>query len=339
MKNKSKYHIKGEDIVKYLNNELSAPKQQEFEALLENDPENRKQFEDFKKLWSHSNKLSAIENINISKDWQNTKQRMGFVQNNPVKSLQLKQSRIRFLRIAATIIILLGTGLLLRQYLFTSPENILVQTGDFKKEITLPDGSLIALNKYSELSYPEKFKRKERLVKLSGEAFFEVTKNQNKKFKIDIEENAMVEVLGTSFNIKSEKVGSTIDVNVVSGKVAFYTPANKNAKTILTKNENAFLQNGVISDHLPKDKNFLSWRTGVLYFEDETIENVCKALSEFYDKEIIAEGLANTEIRFTSIIDNQKLESVLEEIKLVLNLDYSITEQKITIRKNEVTKQ
>ena len=233
----------------------------------------------------------------------------------------------------------MGIGLLSKQYLFTTPENILVQTGDFKKEITLPDGSLIALNKNSELTYPTKFSRKERLVRLSGEAFFDVTKNPNKKFKIDIDKNAIVEVLGTSFNIKSEKLGGTVDVNVVSGKIAFYAPENENAKTILTKNENAFFQNGVISKNLPKNKNFQSWRTGVLYFEEETIEKVCKVLSTFYDREIISQGLENSEIRFTSIIDNQKLENVLEEIKLVLNLDYSINEHKITIHKPEGTNQ
>ena len=71
----------------------------------------------------------------------------------------------------------------------------------------------------------------------------------------------------------------------------------------------------------------------MIFFEEEKIENVCKALSQFYDRTVIVEGLENKEIRFSSTIDNQKLKNVLDEIKLVLNLDYTVAKEKIVIHK------
>ncbi|MEN8117174.1 MAG: FecR family protein [Bacteroidota bacterium] len=335
MKTDSKYRDKEEVIVRYLCNELNNAERQEFEKWINENPDNKNLFEDFKKLWSHSNNLSLVETTDIDADWQKTKQRMNFEQEAPTCSLPFNKNRFSFIRIAATIIILIGIGLLSKQFLFNSPELIMAESGEFKKEITLPDGSFILLNKHSQLTFPEKFKRKERLVSLSGEAFFEVVKNPEKKFKIDIDKNAIVEVLGTSFNINSTKTDGTVNVNVVSGKVAFYKPEDAGAKTILIKDENAMLKNGVITKNLPKDKNFMSWRTGVLRFEDEKIEKVCKALSKFYNREIDTEGLENTEIRLTSTFDNQTLESVLDEIKLVLGLEHIIKEKKIIIHKPE----
>lgn len=335
MKNNSKYYNKEELIVRYLSGDLSEIEKQEFETWLNKNPENKNLFEDFKKLWNHSQNLSAIESINVTEDWQKTKQKFNFKRDEKTHSLPVKRINFNFWRVAATLIILLGIGLLSKQYLFTSPEMILVESGNFKQYITLPDGSTVFLNNNSSLEYPEKFKRKERLVSLCGEAFFEVAKNPDKKFQVNIDKQAFVEILGTSFNIKSEIETGNIAVNVVTGKVAFYTPDKEKNKTLLTKNENAVLKNGTISKNIRKDKNFLSWRTGVLYFEDEKIENVCKTLSKCYNRQIIAEGLENSEIRFTSIIDNQNLESVLEEMKLVLNIDYSIKEQRIIFHKPE----
>lgn len=318
-------------IVKFLNNELSEIEKQQLENWLKANPENKKQFNDFKLLWETSNKLSSIEEINVEDDWQSTKKRMNFENSAPSNSLTIKRNVKVFWKMAASIIILIGIGLLSKQFIFTSPEMICITTVEMQKEVTLPDGSLVVLNKNSELTYPEKFNKNQRLVSLSGEGYFEVIKNPDKQFRINIDEQAVIEVLGTSFNIYSEKENKLVDVNVLSGKVAFYSPEQENAKTILVKDENASFKNGVISKNLPKDKNFLSWRTGVIFFENESIENVCKTLSKFYDKKIIIEELDGNEILFTSTIDNQELGSVLEEIKLVLYLDYTISDDQITI--------
>ena len=86
---------------------------------------------------------------------------------------------------------------------------IAVRAGDEQVLVALNDGSRVTLNNNAELRYPEKFRGDKREVLLSGEAFFEVERNPEKPFTINIEDMAIVEVLGTSFNIRSEESGES----------------------------------------------------------------------------------------------------------------------------------
>ena len=114
--------------------------------------------------------------------------------------------------------------------------------------VTLQDGSRVSLNSNSELLYPEKFRGKKRAVRLTGEAFFEVEEYPEKPFLVNIEEKAMVEVLGTSFNIRSDPSGEAISVLVVEGRVALSNVVGdaegKNPGLILEKDEQATLIDG-----------------------------------------------------------------------------------------------
>ena len=103
---------------------------------------------------------------------------------------------------------------------------------------TLSDGSVVALNKNSTLSYPKSFDTKLRQVTLKGEAFFEVKRNFEQAFIISAGES-FVKVLGTSFNVKAYADSANVEVTVVSGLVQLYT-LNDNSDTIsvlLTKDE------------------------------------------------------------------------------------------------------
>jgi len=332
MKNESKYST-GENLIsKFLNGEFSEKDQLKLEKWLKEEPENRKVFENAKNLWSLSQKLNTVESINTKKDWELVKNRIEFNKINTTEFAERK-SRFTIWQIAATVIILLGVGFLAKQFLFTTPDVIQVVSNNQIKEMVLPDGSTVVLNRNSELIYPEKFKKQQRQVTLSGEAFFEITKNPDKAFKINVDELATVEVLGTSFNINSDKEKDLINVNVVSGLVAFFTQTNKENKILLKKNEGALFEGGIISKKKRKNKNFLSWRTGVISFENEQIDVVCTTLSEFYNTPIIPEKLNPEIIRFTSTFDNEKLDNVLEEIKLVLQLETKKLDNKIILYK------
>jgi ferric-dicitrate binding protein FerR (iron transport regulator) len=332
MKNKTKYS-KGENLIpKFLNGEFPEKDELELEKWLQEDPENQKIFLNAKNLWSLSENLNTIESINTNKDWELVKNRIEF---NKIKATVFAERKSRFTvwQIAATVIILLGVGFLSKQFLFTTPDSIRVVSNNQIKEIILPDGSTVVLNKNTELIYPERFKKQQRQVTLSGEAFFEITKNPDKTFRVNVDELATVEVLGTSFNINSDKEKDLINVNVVSGLVAFFTKTNQETKTLLKKEEGALFEGGIISKKKRKNKNFLSWRTGVISFEDEQIDVVCKTLSEFYNTLITTENLNPEVIRFTSAFDNEKLENVLEEIKLVLQLETKKFDNKIILYK------
>lgn len=270
--------------------------------------------------------LENYQSIDTEADWKRVRERMGFEKSRRLNPVW---------RTAAAVILLLGVGFLAQKYLVPSPDMIAVLSGDQMKEVVLPDGSSVTLNKQASLIYPEKFKRRQRELTLVGEAFFEVVSNPDKAFIVDVDQKALVRVLGTSFNISPHESGESITVQVIEGKVAFSSIAEGSEEIILLKDDQATLtRDGMIRD-MTLNSNFLSWKTGKLFFEHEYIGEVLKQLQAHYETEIVLHESVPGELTFTSTLDNQDLESVLDEIALVLGLEYIYEDEKVVIRKSE----
>ena len=264
--------------------------------------------------------LEAFQSIDIEEDWQKLRGRMGF----------RKQRSMRYIwQAAAAVVMLLGVGLLTQKLVFPTPDMLAVQSGNHLKEVVLPDGSLVTLNKEAELIYPEKFNRKQRKLKLVGEAFFKVVSNPDSPFVVNVDQKALVQVLGTSFNISPDVNGETISVQVLEGKVAFSSAKKGSDRIVLTKDEQATLTAGTIIRADTVDLNFMSWKTGQLFFIYENIKEVCRQLEAHYEITIVLHESVPGDLSFTSTLDNQDLESVLDEISLVLGLDYSYEDDKV----------
>lgn len=286
-------------------------------------------------------KLEAFQSIDMKNDWNLVSQRMGFAKDRDLskpgpKTRVLKKSyRAMAWKVAASLFVIIGVGYLSQRYVFSPREMISAQAGDELVLLTLEDGSRVSLNSNSELFYPEKFRGGKRQVQLKGEAFFEVVKNPDKPFLINIEARAIVEVLGTSFNIRSERSGEAISVQVVEGRVAL-SEADGDADgskdghadskipgLILEKGEQASMTGGTILRKEEIDKNMLSWKTGILYFDQSFIGDVVNQLTSHYKIQILLDKSVPGDLQFTSTIDNQELESVLEEMSMVLGLKIS----------------
>jgi len=264
--------------------------------------------------------LETFQSIDIEEDWQKLRGRMGF----------RKQRSMRYLwQTAAAVIMLLGVGFLTQKLVFPAPHMLAVQSGMQMKEVVLPDGSSVTMNKQAELVYPEKFNRKQRKLKLVGEAFFKVVSNPDSPFVVDVDNKALVQVLGTSFNISPDENGESISVQVLEGKVAFSSTLKGSDRVILTKDEQATLSEGSIIRDDKVSLNFLSWKTGRLFFDHENIREVSRQLEAHYEIDFVLHKSVPRNLTFTSILDNQDLESILDEISLVLGLDYSYEDDKV----------
>ena len=264
--------------------------------------------------------LEAFRSIDIEDDWQKLRGQMGF----------RKQRSLRYLwQTAAAVIMLLGVGFLTQKLVFPTPHMLTVQSGMQMKEIVLPDGSSVTMNKQAELVYPEKFNRRQRKLKLVGEAFFEVVSNPDLPFVVDVDHKALVQVLGTSFNISPDENGESISVQVLEGKVAFSSTLKGSDRIILTKDEQATLTAGTIIRADTVDLNFMSWKTRQLIFVYENIKEVCRQIEAHYEITIELHENVPGDLSFTSTLDNQDLESVLDEISLVLGLDYRYEDDKV----------
>jgi ferric-dicitrate binding protein FerR (iron transport regulator) len=268
--------------------------------------------------------LENFQSIDVEGDWILVKNKMDFRKTRRLGSL---------FQVAAILITILSFGFLAKVLILDGPEMIIVATGEEVEEIHLPDGSLIYLNSESELHYPENFRLGKRSVFMTGEGFFKISSDPDRPFLVQIADRAIVEVLGTSFNIKSKPGDMEIGVQVVEGRVAFYTPGAKDNRTILNKGDQAELQDGNIRLRAKADPNFLSWQTGILYFQQSPIHTVAEQLEAYYNRKIILDNSIPKDLTFTSTIDNQEIEDVLEELSLVLELIITYNPDTITISK------
>lgn len=150
-------------------------------------------------------------------------------------------------------------------------------------QLTLPDGTQVWLNSASSIRYPTVFNGDERNVTITGEAYFEVAPLVKKPFRVDIAGKAMVEVLGTHFNINAYTNESSINTTLLEGRV-------KVNNVILKPAQQARISNGVVKvmDDVNID-HVIAWKNGFFNFEDQSFREILRQLERWYDVEVVLE--------------------------------------------------
>lgn len=164
-------------------------------------------------------------------------------------------------------------------------DNILTipRGGEFK--VILEDGTEVWLNAESQLCYPESFTGNERRVKLvKGEAFFKVTKNEQKPFYVETR-GQVVRVYGTEFNINSYDEDTFVYTTLVSGKISLQRNNQSNAEVVLTPGHQALFdtQNTSLKVKTVNTTVVSSWREGRFVFEEQNLEQIMQTLSRWYN--------------------------------------------------------
>jgi transmembrane sensor len=225
-------------IGKKLSGELSPAELLRFEEWLASSPANQKKWEEAEQIWLSSGAIDYGYEPDIEKALTKCKSSL------PVHKLTFGKKFFTPLRIAASVLFLIIPVSLViyltgsakpvlpvhEQVVVQAPETpqvkmLGVATTDSAVTFYLPDSTRIFLNKNSSLTYPETFDGLTRTVILTGEAFFQVKRNEQKPFIIEAG-NTETKVLGTSFNIKEDAKNKKVEVSVVTGKVQFKAKKN-----------------------------------------------------------------------------------------------------------------
>ncbi|WP_186754019.1 FecR family protein [Echinicola salinicaeni] len=199
-----------------------------------------------------------------------------------------------------------------------------------KLSFRLSDGSVVWLNAGSSLQYPVSFDSTVRLVKLSGEGFFEVAKDSIKPFKV-LSGNLTTTALGTSFNIRSQAT-KDVKVSLVTGKVMIDEAFSGNAYFLSPGQELDFdLGKEKIDIHPFDDELVQSWRNGVLIFKKAQFKQVKEKLESWYGVSIEVKGVIPKTWRFSGKFEQQMLETILNSMSNIENFDYKINGKKVNI--------
>lgn len=159
--------------------------------------------------------------------------------------------------------------------------NILKTPRGGQFQLKLPDGTVVWLNAASSLRYPTAFTGKERKVDVTGEAYFEVAKNANMPFIVNVNDDAAIEVLGTHFNVQAYEDEVAMQTTLLEGAV-------KVNGVPLKPGQQAQLSNGAVNvtDHANIEK-VMAWKNGVFDFNNASLQEVMRQLSRWYDIEVV----------------------------------------------------
>ncbi len=321
-------------IIRHLTGETSPEEEKELQRWLAQLPDNEHYYNEVKKVFelgSHQirNRSNPELNISVDQEWKKfvtTVER----KETPVRTLASENSSPSWLRIAAAVLVLLASGFVINYFVFRETETQF-QTASNTLPITLPDGSKIILNQHSQLSYSSAFGEKDRKVILKGEGFFEVERDTQKPFVIEIND-AQVEVLGTSFNVQNYDSRKEIEVTVQTGVVKFSVPEAKKEVKLKAGEKGVYIKaKRELSSTTNQDINFLAWNTRKLVFTDSDLRSVLATISQIYQVNIILPASVPNTCVVTVTFDHQTLESVLNVLKTTLNLEYRINGNQIEI--------
>ncbi|HEY8935213.1 MAG TPA: FecR domain-containing protein [Cyclobacteriaceae bacterium] len=202
----------------------------------------------------------------------------------------------------------------------------------FKKSITLPDGSVVKLNSASELKYPSQFTDTLREVYLTGQAFFEVTKNPKAPFIVHTK-HFSTHVLGTSFDIQCYDNESLNHVAVVTGKVQVTTSVG-DEEVLTPKNMSTY---NVDKKSLSKTKFdpavLLAWRDGILSFDHADFKEVVTTLSRWYGVRVEVEEGFEVKGFYTGRFEKEALLTVLKGISYSSHFSYKVEDKTVLITK------
>ncbi|GAB5531574.1 MAG: hypothetical protein Roseis3KO_33510 [Roseivirga sp.] len=211
----------------------------------------------------------------------------------------------------------------------------------YRNTITLMDGSTATLNSESSITYAKDFGKEDRIIYLTGEAFFRVARDETKPFVV-ISKDLKTTALGTSFNVNAYE-GNDEAISLATGKVKVELKTVQNSDTpreemILTPGEQAVWA-GESSGLTKRDFDFreiLSWKNNVIYFNNTELKSMIRVLEKWYDVQITIEGNTNRLTDHgTGKFKNESLENVLSSLGFTMGFTYQINEKKITLKLTE----
>lgn len=201
-------------------------------------------------------------------------------------------------------------------------ENTLATADGEQYALKLPDGTEVWLNSSSSLSFRTDINRKEkRIVKLNGEAYFQVAKDPRHLFVVETN-NQTIEVLGTHFNLSSYASDETNATTLLEGSVKV-TAGDRTV--ILSPGQQATLSNQALAVKQVDPGYAVAWKDGIFMFDHEVLTSVMDKIARWYKVKVIYEDDAiKKETFFGTISKTGDLLKVLEHLELTGTVKFEV---------------
>lgn len=245
-----------------------------------------------------------------------------------------------WMQIAASLLLLIAGSLTVLTFMqrneinALAEQNVVIRSGDYGKSlVTLPDGTIVHLNAKSSLTYSQDFGRNDRKVALSGEGFFEVKKDTEKKFTVGTG-YMDITVLGTKFNVYAYEAKDIVEMSLVEGSVDVTTSRPPYQSIRVKPNEKVVYnkRTGNLLHERTSNKMETAWINKELVFRSERLEDVFRCLSRKFAVTFSVDDEALLNDVYTGTFDDENVESIMRVLKYHYNFKYTNEDGVISIQ-------
>lgn len=322
-------------ILKYLQGNASEKEKEVLLGWLRAGEENKKTFSEIRDRWLETH--NPLDNPEYAKRAFDRFAQLVEVSKNKQKRLRLSYFYKAAASVAILFVCLLGgylTGSKQTMDLLSSEPIVLnrvIMGKDSKGPVTLPDGTTVWLNAGSMLVYPDHFSDNKRSVKLEGEGYFEVVRNEKAPFFVETD-GMVVNVLGTHFNVKNYENKKMIETTLLSGKVEVLL-SGMSSGIVLKPNQRISCnrQNGIYSLAEVDASDYIIWIGDKLVCTNEKLSTILHRMKHWYNMDIECRKGVPLDHRLSLTIRKESPEEILKLLTLISPIRYTIEEDKIII--------
>ncbi len=309
-----------EQIARLMAGEMDAEQELIFRKKLMTEPDKLKAFQELEEGWSNISNQEVFNDIDANSAWDKLEKRI--IQKSSARKTKIMPTWIKWAA-GWLIIFTLGVSIWYAAKYIPTEESLYTLVTfdeDYTHVHTLQDGSIVYLGNNTKFSYPEAFAPTQRFVKLQGEAFFDIAHNPNNPFLLETEE-AIVEVLGTSFNIKTLNDNS-MELFVETGKVKVKLKGKSQEPVVVEYGELLTVKAGQTTKVTAQGQYNTAWRKHHMHFKDEKLENIIKVLNQNYPVVFDIDEESLKERKLTVTFYNTSVNTMTELISRSLNIDF-----------------
>ena len=270
--------------------------------------------------------IEAYENIDMDKAWKRYEEK--------ISGISMRKQILKW-KVAAILIFTIGLSGSIIGYRYSKDRNaastplvyttVVTDNGETSR-IILPDSTVVWLNSGTALSYNNNFSVNNREVKLKGEAYFNVARNEAIPLVVRCKE-LEVKVLGTEFDVNAFPKNDKVSVVLEKGSIELSHIDNKFESFTMKPGEIARFDD--VSNKLVVSSSdtyeYISWKDGVLIFKNAPMREVFTKLEHWYGVNIVVDNSKVYDLIFNATIVDENLEDIFHLIKYTCDIDYKIT--------------
>ncbi len=324
-------NIPWESISAYLKGEEGKVQMNNLREWLTESDENSIILKEIISTWQLTRKTSDFYEPNKELLWKKLVFRIGYRPEKKVFSI----SSLKYFVAAAVVVLVFITGVWMGKAI-TNINTAIVYTSvkapsGSKSQIILPDSTTVWLNSGAEIRYPTSFEKKSRDVFISGECYFDVTKDPKRQFIVHCAD-FNIKVFGTSFNVRESKKHNQTEISLIEGKVQVLNTANSSLAMLTPGEQFIYAGKSGIVKKIDNIDALTAWKNNMLIFENSPFEDVIQSLESWYGVDFQVDSEILNKHNYTFKVKTESLKEVLELISIITPIDYVIEGEYVNIK-------